>query len=361
MHNGVHLRGTRALTGVETLAGARPAIHVVTTCTDRKMRAVSTELRARALPIHDLAARLRAWTERLDMEAESSLPALELYAGDHWQVVRSMADLAADDVDVHVWICSAGYGLVPWSAPLRAYSATFSATQPDAVVPTSMPGTTVDWWNGLALWTPRLWREGGQRTSDVVAPPRTLQTLARQMGAADFMLVAISAVYERALREDLLDAARSITDQDRLAMFSTGARPRGELRSFHIPTGSHIKTHVGGAMQSLNARLARRALAERTAWFPSRARLGEVAAGWSAAAPPSVKLARVPMSDEDLRTYIIDQRRVSMNVGHTVLLRALRDGGRACEQTRFAKLFREVVSEAVLSVEGAALDSGVAE
>jgi hypothetical protein len=316
-------------------------VHVVTTCTDRKTRIPSEMCRAKVLPAGDVPSRLAVWTARLEGDAAPIVPVSDLYAGDHWTVVRSIAALGSDDLSVRVWTCSAGLGLVPWDASVPPYSATFNSTHPDAVVPSSSRGTSADWWAGLATWQP-IWplaRDGEGRT--IKSLPRTLDALGQTLRPDDFLLIAVSAAYLKALRQDLARLANSLSN-DRWAIIASGAGSSLELPAL-IPTSARLKGEVGGAMQSLNARLARRALVERASWFPSRFALAMCIKDWELTARPTPSPVRVPTSDGEVQSFIADRRRQVPGIGHSTLLRELRDSGRACEQARFAALFRRVV------------------
>jgi hypothetical protein len=263
-----------------------------------------------------------------------------LYAGDHWSVVRSIADWVGDDIEIRVWVCSAGFGLVQWDDMITPYSATFAPSQLDSVASRDVDGGGSQWWTGLADWKPRLLKQADGSPSE--KPVRTLRQLASQVSDDDFMLMALSASYERALRDDLL-ALKASVREDGVALFSTGARTVGH-HDYHLLSSASLKSQVGGAMQSLNARLVRRALQEQKAWFPSKSALADTVDGWLAGATEWSPILRTPMTDAEVTTFIRQRRQQTQEVRHTVLLRELREGGRACEQSRFARLFREVVN-----------------
>ena len=57
--------------------------------------------------------------------------------------------------------------------------------------------------------------------------------------------------------------------------------------------------------------------------------------------PDIPRYDRSPMSDEEIRHFIVLQLE-NEQLSRTPLLRRLRDSGRACEQSRFASLYRKV-------------------
>ena len=149
-------------------------LNLVVTCSDRKTRPVPRSRMLRSVRGHNIDDRITRWIETLDDCSEESLPALELYAGDHWTVVKSLEGVAiARGLDPRVWIASAGYGLIPLRGAVRPYSATFAANHPDSVAAGAKRGDprglAQQWWAALSLW-----RRGG------TGMPRSLRALAAQ-------------------------------------------------------------------------------------------------------------------------------------------------------------------------------------
>ncbi|MFO0005240.1 MAG: hypothetical protein ACK559_29355, partial [bacterium] len=59
--------------------------------------------------------------------------------------------------------------------------------------------------------------------------------------------------------------------------------------------------------------------------------------------PPIQTYNRQQLSDDEVKEFIRKQLRVNPELQHSPLLRLLRDLNMACEQKRFAILYREVV------------------
>src|ERR1035437_3228879 len=110
-------------------------IHVVVSCTDRKTRAPVQTLYAQQLPTDALSSRVAAWIDALRTETLERIPAEQLYAGDHWQVVRSLRDSVPSGLQIRTWVCSAGFGLINLETLVCAYAATFSLDHADAIAP----------------------------------------------------------------------------------------------------------------------------------------------------------------------------------------------------------------------------------
>lgn len=191
-------------------------INLVVTCTKRKRRAVPRRLQLRSVPrLPSAAARAARWLERLQHSAEPLTPAADLYAGDHWQLVRVMAaQRLVDGARTRVWVCSAGYGLISLESRLLPYSATFAGGQPDSVGAgrTGKGSEALPlWWQTIALWrgpTP----EG----------PRTLTQVAEQFPREPLFLV-MSENYLRALGPDVSEAVGQLVRPELLSILSAGA------------------------------------------------------------------------------------------------------------------------------------------
>jgi hypothetical protein len=313
-------------------------LHVIVTCTDRKKVPGPASLKASSLPQTPLADRLAAWTRALETAPATPVTAEQLYSGDQWHVARSLGSSGPSDVQVCTWVASAGYGLIRPETLVKPYAATFTTSHPDTVVPRGASYGAADWWEKLAGWR--------YDDSDV---PRTVEAIARLAAGAkgDFVLVAASESYAIALMDDLQAAAELLPD--RFALISVGLRiGRTRLSKQHaaflMPGEKKLQTMVGGATQSLNARLARNAVMEASQWLPSTARLRTLIQGWIDALPPAVRYDRNRMSDDEVRAFIDEQLHANPRATHTALLRTLRDAGQACEQARFAAAFRKAIS-----------------
>lgn len=308
-----------------------PRIRVVVACSSRKNLAAPLLLRAEALRSGNLGARAKTWISRLTRTQAESLPAKELYAGEHWHVVRSLDEVGlAAGLEVEVWVASAGYGLVRWDHRLKPYSATFTPSHPDCVVPNSPgshDGKSRQWWRQLSGWQgpePHL--------------PRSIATLAdRDPGAP--LIVALSAPYLAAVRDDVIEARDR--HPNNLVVISAGTRVVAGLGSSLLPADGRLQAHFGGTRRSLNARVVRWLIQN---WpehrlVPDRVILSLMALGASAGA--FTRPARKPMTDSQVVEYIEQQLRDGP-VSKTALQRRLRGSGNACEQSRFSVLFGTV-------------------
>jgi hypothetical protein len=303
-------------------------VHLVVACANRKTQPVPTALRLRHVIGASPAGRAATWVEQLERSAEPTVPARELYAGEHWQVVRELEPTAtAAGLDASLWVCSAGYGLVNADAPLRPYAATFAAGHADSVSPN--PRNRPHWWAALADWK-----------GPMASAPRTLRELAGHQPHAVF-LVALSSAYLAACADDLLGAADELASPELLTIISAGTRSSSPLARHLAPATAQLQPTVGGTRQSLNSRILAHLL-RRHADALTHTRIRRALSGLLAAAPPLVCYQRSPRTDPQVATFI--RRRLTTDPEATAsrLLREFRDLGYACEQGRFAVLYRAV-------------------
>ncbi|HZO68710.1 MAG TPA: hypothetical protein VFB74_27260 [Kribbellaceae bacterium] len=298
------------------------SLHVVVTCANRKRHAVPSQLRLGNLSNRRPAARFAAWTARLGSGAHPRYPAVDLYAGEHWQVARNLTTDTPTAQNAVLWIASAGYGLIRADTGICAYGATFSAARRDAV------GTSVaevaDWWQRLGEWP-----------GPAPDRPRTFTELARR--SPDTTIIAVlSEAYQRACGDDLI-AAASILDPDALSVVGPPAHP--PLADVLVPVTATLRHTVGGSLQALNVRVVKHLLGHSAG--SGRAALREAAVAAVPANPPVRRASGQRMSDADVRTYIQAQPHTSA----TQLLQQLRGTGRSCEQARFGLLHAETCQQ----------------
>jgi hypothetical protein len=310
-------------------------VQIVVTCTSRKRLPVPPRLRFRNISGATAAVRHSAWSQALLDARVEATTATDLYGGDAWQIARSLPDQVRWhrwDERPRLWVASAGYGLVPESASLKPYAATFAPNHPDTVVRRSDPGRgssiAHQWWSLLS------------RTSSQDAP-RSLAALAAAR-ADDVLLVVTSAAYLAALRDDLAAARARLTSPERLLIISVGGSLTGPLAQNRLPADARLRQLVGGTLTALNVRVARWLLQQvppRDLTFPvAHDFLTHALAGVPAWTPA----AGVRLGDTEVRQLILRERAEQPTLSRTTLLRRLREAGYACEQARFAAILRSI-------------------
>ena len=297
-------------------------LHVVVTCAQRKSVPVPDELHLRqftGLP----AVRARVWARALGKSSVPPRPALTLYAGEHWDIVRSWCSgTARARVGVDVWVCSAGYGLIPTGALVRPYAATFAPGQPDSV--SGGAEGAVRWWQALSAW------EG-----PAPGAPRSIAELVAT-GTVRRLLVVLSEPYLRACRADVMATVTGPTQNCRMSIISAGTKSDPDLAHLLLPVDARLQLALGGTRQALNVRVARH-LIERG--LERHEDMSAYLARLLGDQPPLPRYDRRTVSDPEVAAFVRRRLRTDPRVSHTRLLREFRVLGYACEQARFARVF----------------------
>ncbi len=302
-------------------SGSPGTVHVIVTCTNRKSQPVPDQCHLGSVPAGDTDERARDWIRRLSELSYSPLiAAWDLYAGEHWTVARGLPDLAGGG-RIRLWACSAGYGLISADSPLRPYAATFTGGHPDSV-----PGGAVGaraWWHALSSW------EG-----PAASQPRSIRELAAREPTASYLL-ALSAPYLHACREDIVAAGSMVRDPDCFVVMSAGARDPDLPANLMVPADARLQALLGGTRQALNARIAAHLL---SAGIVGRAAAARHLARLLAQQPDVPRYERKKLSDAEVLALIADGLTRSPGASASRLLRQFRDAGSAGEQGRFGRL-----------------------
>ncbi len=301
-----------------------PTVHMIVTCSNRKTRAVPGHLRLANVPGATTAQRARNWISRLGKEERRRpVAARELYAGEHWSIARTLPDRGRAQEKVHLWACSAGYGLIPATAPIHAYAATFTTGHADSVT-----GDTARWWQALGEWS-----------GPDPAQPRTIRALAEAEPGAVFMLM-LSPPYVQACQADITAACEKVASVDQFLLISAGARRPGDLAAILVPSDARLQHCLGGTRQALNVRAGRSLLA---AGIRGHADASAYLSELLEAQPPLTRYDRKKLSDEEALSLIRDGLARSPGASPSRLLREFRDEGYACEQRRFGQLHQKLM------------------
>jgi len=246
--------------------------------------------------------------------------------------VRSIATEAGQPV--RIWVCSAGYGLLPIDTPLTPYSATFAPGQLDSVCTTGGAGLRTalpEWWAAVAAF------------GDVHAGPRTIAGLAEAY-PDEFLLVALPDAYLTAVAADLT-ASAAVATPEQLAVLSVGGAAIPGLEEYRLPAAGRLSRLAGGSLGALNARLSRLLIRRADRRPLTRSWCRAQLTAWLAEIRTRRRPQRAPLTDGELRTAVRLLLASDPDARPTPLLQRLRQSGRACEYTRFVTLFRELKGE----------------
>lgn len=288
---------------------------VLVTCTDRKRLAASAERQVRSLPPGTLADRADVWLQRLSQPVDK-LPLIDLYKGEAWQQVKLLVATAHKvGFRPQLLVASAGLGLRSSTSTAGAYAATFAYGHADTVATDSAAART--WWKHLA------------------AAPEALPSDSRLL--RERVLVVASAGYARAITSTLHQLGQSASTS---LLVGGDCDIAGLTR---LPPNKALRAALGGTASSLNLRMARQWL-EMTG---GRELLSGQTQGewgrWCASVERQESYDRRRLSDDEIRRFIDQVVRADAGASASTTLRALRDGGFACEQSRFRRLFERQV------------------
>lgn len=289
-------------------------------------RPIPEHLQLGRVPGGTQAERACGWIVRL-AEAGSvpQIPAVKLYAGEHWSVAREFPAMRLPGEQVRLWVCSAGYGLIPAEALVVPHHATLTPGQADSV-----PRPFSSWWRLLGEWD-----------GPIPGQPRSIRALTAADPGAAFMLV-LSKNYLRACGPDIAAACDCLADPDRLFIVSAGGRPDGDLAAFVAPADARLQARFGGTRRALNARIGAHLL-ERG--VRGRKEASDYLAQLLTVQPPIPRYYRKRQSDGEILDVIAARFAAAPTTSANRMLRELRDAGLACEQQRFTRLYRQAVRQ----------------
>lgn len=314
-------------------------LHLVVTCTKRKRRAALARLRLREHRQPLISGRLSSWLKALNHphDPADAVSVGDLYAGDHWQRARALPGLAAvRGVQARLWVCSAGYGLIPGDTCVYPYSATFSGGHADSVWTAgqrlSYADSVAGWWSALADW-------GGP----AAGAPRSLQALAALDPGAAIWVVA-SETYLNAMAADLLAAAGTLKNSEHLALISAGTPRLPGLEQNQLQFDWRLQGPqgpLGGAAMSLNIRVAQMLLEDGCeASAPS---LNGRLQRYTRSIPRRERKMGKKASPAEVESFIREELAAQPTASKTALLRKLRDDRSwAFEEKRFGRLLVKV-------------------
>jgi hypothetical protein len=306
-------------------------IQLIVTCTDRKTVPAPKHRQVRTLK-GDPVARESAWVDRIKQPATTQvLPARELYAGEHWNVVTSIPDRVGRWT-VKIWVASAGLGLIPIEKRIESYGATFANGQADSIARAAdrigASDTKLDWWSGLTKRS------------------RSIASVARANPASPIVFAG-SPSYLRPLAEDLTKAVDLLNRPDQLFIASAG---KSSVLPDHQLNADARLTHsdfLGGTRLSINVRIAKWLVESAPSHKFDPHSVHAELESFSKNVPKLKIYNRTRVTEKQMRSFITkefrDARRERRNVApHSRLLRQFRTAGFAYEQKNFRALYFEV-------------------
>ena len=307
-------------------------VHTFVACTSRKRYRPAPGLQLRDLD-GPVVRRAAEWTNRLE-SARCAVAPLDLYTGNSWYVARDLRSTL--EIDSRLWALSAGFGLLRADDDIAPYGATLAGGHADSVVRRTDPDcasrVTRTWWGALCDW-----RGPSSQTSS----HREIASVAAKH-PADLFLICAGRAYVDAMADDLARAANHLAAPERLIIFGSGECPDGRLGRSWVRVQSRVRLTVGGALNSLFIRIARYALVEGDSSPADACGMQAMVDRLAASVERPTAIRRNKSSDEQIANWIAGELQSGERIVKSAALRKLRQGGRACEQNRFGRLFDEV-------------------
>lgn len=291
-----------------------------------------TEVREKSLK-----KRFSDWTSRLDQTKSARITAFSLYSGGHWSVVRAIHNTpAGKDLVIRCRVISAGFGLLSVLDQICPYAATFSPGQPDSISPvagTIGPENCRAWWNMMTNWKPVK-----------VTGPRSFRELFEKDKKA-LHLFALSPTYLDAISDDLSNALDVLPSKSDLIIISSGKKRHGRLNDHIISTEARLQTRLGGALASLNVRLAAEIINRLISGEIRFSSVRSLVTKLSAESKPTPIFNRRRVKDGEVSQFVRYELKKQMETSYTSLLRTFRKNGQACEMKRFRDIYKRIKSQ----------------
>jgi hypothetical protein len=300
-----------------------PRIAIVVACSHRKRVVAPNALRLGSISgVPEL--RRTEWRRRLESIAAEVHPVQDLYVGEHWRAAHDAYELALQfSRRAELWVISAGYGLIAGRKLVKSYSATFASGSRDSVWRGPHDGdrriSLREWWLALPHDT-------------------ALPDLLDHDGT---IIIVAGAPYVEALDPELRAALEDDASNERVSVLSGGSRANAAL----LPVDGRLRTAFGGTDAGLNARALAFLAATASEHRFRRSAMSAALERLAIASPATDRTRGRPLTDDHVVQQMRLIRRRSPGISRTQALRSLRHDGFACEQSRFATLWRRTPLE----------------
>ena len=303
----------------------------ITTCTSRKRLPAHPLLSASLLTPGTQQEVSTQWRKAVvrATQTPTGTMARDVYCG------RSFKEaVAASESNGRLWIISAGLGLVSASDQIPSYSLTVVPGAKDSIRGCVHSFNARAWWKDL---------------TDLPTSKGSISIAVRESTAATIVL-AISLSYYRLVEADLLDLADRDLERIRIVGIAP-TRVASKLESMVMPYDGRLNgpdSPIPGTRSDFPQRCARHfvGILKESATVSADRHAQDLAASLKEMREP-LKHHRRRLSDDEIRDTI-NTHWDTVNGQSTKMLRYLRDElGLACEQNRFAELFRQVKRERI--------------
>ena len=307
-------------------------IPIVIACSQRKRKSDLPSIKLETVTKGvDLAQIADEWLETLS-SFESKLSAIDTYVGGEWPSVRALARRGSP-----VFICSAGYGLLASSDLVARYDATFSKQANNSVVKMLPTQQRVSDW--VEVLRKKRTHQGAPSFDQLFAKNKTV-------------VISLSAPYLDAFWPSIFSASNKFKDCEVLLLCPSVFKPH-ETSAFNLNI-FHLDERWRSFLKCTRSTLATTAAIYLISSFPMLNRKALSEFDSSLPSVPAVKAKKKFENDEALQ----DLLRRGWSSGSiprqtTKALAYVRNTlGWACEQSRFARIVRDLKASEDLYGEG---------
>ena len=297
---------------------------ILVPCSSLKSASPSREAQAVSLPRDSQEQVETAWLRTL-ADLRPAHRASDLYRGRGFRLALNLAG----ESEAELYIVSAGLGLVPADRSIPAYGLTLSGTGPDSIA-ARIKGRfdPSAWWGTIGR---------GPFASPLHAVFKS--------GRAGVVIAALSHGYARLVGSALAELPKN--DVVRLRIVGSGLRSvlPESLWPYFIPYDDRVTEYVPGIRGDLAQRALTHFLRECLPELPDADAAAH--AKWVETALGQMTAPAMPQRRRCADATVLEVIHQYLGSGMTIarLLRVLRDQkGMACEQARFARLFRLATS-----------------
>jgi hypothetical protein len=298
-------------------------LNIVVNCTNRKAIEPVEGLLLRNLRFQDMASAHKLWAGNID-ESKSLLPALDMYQGEYWSVVKGISA----NKGVRVFVLSAGLGIFEVNKLIPSYGATFTHGCADSIAEIDKSLNPFE--------TCRRWF--------VMRSNHLRDTY----GGIDYLKVfgnyptifCLGKSYMQIIADDLSEFDLAIKEK----IILMGSKPNGANGLNVIDTPGKLRLTLGGTLSTVSVRTLRDLLsvvdtsASPNSIFKSMRDYSTEINRMTADLP---KYNRAQLNDFEVTAFITSELSANNTCSSATLLRKLRDSGFACEQNRFKKIFND--------------------
>jgi len=304
-------------------------IALITTCTNRKSKVPDADLCASSLPKGNLQSTISSWENHLGRD-RNKIPAKDLYRGRGFSEVRK----TIENNNLGLWIISAGLGLISGSQLVPSYNLTVAPSKKDTIqsrLLTKKQFQPARWWNNLNTKLHR-------------TPTPIYDLISKSVDT--YFIISLSRTYLELISEDLF-LLHGHKQRIRLTGLYSSESLISPFEQLWMPYDSRFdgpQSPNPGTRSDFPQRVTRHFIEEVFTHNPLATpdEHAETVSKILATMSFPVKIKRTTLSNEAIKQIIIDRWDDAKGSGSRMLKIMRHEENVACEQSRFADLYRQI-------------------